>query len=167
MIISTPLYHIVIEEPVRTSGLNENECLESVCPVLDLRESACTASDLSSFVRRFIEFFYDREPGSVDGSSRLQDDIEDIYLGMPSGVEGKYGKWGFDPKSRANTGISSRGLTIYLLIQDATDAMGLCVYSYGNLFKLHGSISLDDVKTVGDFESCLALILRSARRLKE
>lgn len=166
MIISTPQYHIVIGEPIRTPGLNEDESLESACPVLDLRERACTASELSRFVRQFIEFYYGREPGSIDAHSCLQD-IEDFYLGILPGMEKEYGKFGFDPKNRENTGISSQGLTIYLLIQDATDAMGLDINSYNNLFKLHGSKSFDDMITVGDFENCLAVILRSAKRLRD
>lgn len=167
MIVSTPLYRITITKPIRTSGLNEEKYPESACPTLDLRKKSCTPSELSSFVRRFIEFFYGREPGSIDGNSRLQDDIEDVYYGILPGMEKEYGKWGFDPKDRENTGISSQGLSIYLLIQCSTDAMGLVVNEVENLLKLCGSIPLFDIETVGDFERCLAIMLRCTKRLIE
>jgi hypothetical protein len=122
---------VSLKTPVGCPSLDEDEeereggSVPSECPVLDIRNGV-SRRIIAEHIRNFICRYYQIADEEISEDLSLIDDIEKKWHARLTGVsveDVEYSRLGIDRDGSG--GISDRGLTVYMLLFDLSDSMGL------------------------------------------
>lgn len=126
--------YIRLEEPAKTPHLeqenpSDTEVAESECPILDVRNGV-SENEITAHIKKFTNWYYQADYCESILDLDLYDDIEKSFFAKLDGVEVddvEYNRIFTSPGGSG--GISDRGITVYMYINDLTDSMGLYIKS--------------------------------------
>ena len=117
-------------DPLPGKDDEDFEVLEK-SPTLDLR-TLWSKQVIDSTVRKFISFYFHRDLGEISEANDLLCIEQSYYAWLedrePKDIE--YGRIFVDKKG--NGGMTDQGITMWLLVQDLTDALGIDVSNSNN-----------------------------------
>ena len=129
-------------------------------PTIDFNVRQYSADEIGAFVTEFVKFYYGVKDASSLDSVRFIDDLERYVYTLGNQLPLEYGKSLCNPQDIEHHGMSDKGMTHYLFLQDITDAMGMDLSTQGG----EGGEMVDKLSesnTVGEFIDNLVALLEA------
>lgn len=110
------------------------DALESIkSPVLDVGAGGFRTGDVIRFVHAFVSFYYGIPKSKPLELLKFVEDLERHVYTHGGEMLLEYGIFMSNPDRPGSTGLSDKGLTFYLFVQDITDALGMDISFDGGI----------------------------------